>query len=106
MARRITAATLILAAACGTQLRIGGNSNALSYAQHQSLEQGMEARAILRAFGKPQDVLEQDGKVRGLTYACETATGAVESLRMVFSPDERLDRWTLGGAASPKASSG
>ena len=98
MARRITALTLILGAACGSQLRIGGG-NPLSYAQYMSLEKGMHAGAIVRAFGKPAHSLEQDGKVRGLTYSCEDATGKVEQLRMVFTAEQRLDRWVLGGGA-------
>jgi len=100
MARSITAATLILAAACsrgaaGPRIEIGGGGT-LSYAQYQSLEQGMEAQAVLKAFGRPADILEQDGVVRGLTYRCEDAVGQARQLRMVFTEQGTLDRWALG----------
>ena len=61
--------------------------------------------AIVNAFGKPAHTLEQDGKVRGLTYRCEDATGAVRQLRMVFSADERLEQWALVAPDGSKAAS-
>jgi len=90
---------LIVAAGCGS-LKLG-SSGALSYAQGQSLSAGMEAKAILAAFGRPSNSMEQDGKIRGLTYPCEDFSGQVHELRMVFDPDERLERWTLRGAQGP-----
>jgi len=101
MLRRITAATLILLAACGTT-RIGwpaiggiGGGETLSYAQYKSLAKGMRARSILDAFGTPADTLERDGLIRGLTYRCEDGTGEVRQLRMVFTIEERLEEWAL-----------
>ncbi|MCH8814230.1 MAG: hypothetical protein IH957_03905, partial [Chloroflexi bacterium] len=57
--RSITAATLILIAGC----RGGafGPGASLSYAQYHSLEEGMSAKAVIAALGKPADALEQDG---------------------------------------------
>jgi hypothetical protein len=105
MERRITAAALILLAGCGGKTILGGSDKALSYAQYRSLGEGMTAQAILNAFGPAGNVLEQDGKVRGLTYACEDASGQVLQLRMVFSADERLEKWVLRDpkAAEPAA---
>lgn len=65
----------------------------------------MQAEAIQKAFGPPGNVFEQDGKVRGLAYACEDASGQVLQLRMVFAEDGGLDSWVLGDkkAAEPAA---
>jgi len=90
---------LIVAVGCGS-LKLG-SSGALSYAQGQSLSAGMEAKAILAAFGRPTNTLEQDGKIRGLTYPCEDFSGQVHELRMVFDQEEKLERWTLRGAQGP-----
>ena len=62
----------------------------------------MTAKAILNAFGPARDVLEQDGKVRGLTYPCEDASGQVLALRMVFSADEKLEKWVLRDPKAPE----
>jgi hypothetical protein len=63
----------------------------------------MTAVAILNAFGPPVDTLEQDGKVRGLTYYCEDAAGNAQQLRMVFDSDGRLENWALKSTgATPK----
>lgn len=103
MVRRITAAALILLAACGGSSRLfEGSQKALSYAQYRSLGEGMTAQAILNAFGAAGNVLEQDGKVRGLTYACEDASGQVLQLRMVFSSAERLENWVLRDPKAPE----
>jgi hypothetical protein len=105
MARRITAVTLILLLGCkgGSGWMTSKPKNTLSYSQYHSLEQGMRAKAILKAFGDPADALEQDGKMRGLTYFCENATGQVTQLRMVFDPEERLKQWALRSAGTPKS---
>ena len=63
----------------------------------------MTAQAILSAFGPAGNVFEQDGKVRGLTYACEDASGQVQQLRMVFSADQRLEKWVLRDPKAPEA---
>lgn len=102
MVRRITAAALILLAACGGKVRLfEGSQKALNYAQYCSLEEGMAAEDILRAFGPAGDVREEDGKVRGLAYPCEDASGKVLQLRMVFSPDARLEKWVLRDPKAP-----
>jgi hypothetical protein len=101
MVGRITAAALILVAACGGR-SILGSGKALSYAQYRSLEAGTEARAILNAFGPAGNVFEQDGKVRGLSYACEDPAGQVLQLRMVFSADEKLEKWVLRDPKAPE----
>ena len=97
MVGRITAATLILlAAACsGGSTLFGGGSDSLSYAQYHSLQEGMDARAIMKAFGPPAGTLEQEGKIRGLAYRCQDSTGGVQELRMVFGADEKLEKWAL-----------
>jgi hypothetical protein len=102
MARSITAAALILLLpACGGGGSIlTGRKNSLNYAQYHSLESGLRAKSILKAFGRPYDMLEKDGKVRGLTYWCEDATGRVVELRMVFNEAERLEHWALMGETS------
>jgi hypothetical protein len=104
MARSITAATLILLLpACGGGGSIlTGSKRSLNYAQYHSLEPSLRAKAILRAFGKPYDLLEKDGKVRGLTYWCEDANGNVVQLRMVFNEAERLQHWALKSEDSPE----
>ena len=103
MVRRITAAALILLAGCGGKIRLlGGPEKALSYAQYRSLGEGMTAQAILNAFGPAKGVLEQDGNFRGLTYPCEDASGRVVELRMVFSADERLEKWVLRDPQAPE----
>jgi hypothetical protein len=98
MVRRITAAALILVAACGGKSLLSGSSKALNYAQYRSLERGVTAQVILSAFGPAGNVLEKDGKVRGLAYPCEDASGQVHQLRMVFTDEERLENWVLGDA--------
>lgn len=97
MVRSITAVTLILLTGCkGGPVWLGsGPENTLSYSQYHSLERGMRASAILKAFGDPTHTLEQDGEVRGLTYACENATGQVMQLRMVFDAKGGLTQWAL-----------
>jgi hypothetical protein len=107
MLRRITAVTLILLSGCGgTSGWLGSSSrNALSYSQYHSLERGMRAKAILKAFGDPVRALEQEGKVRGLTYSCENANGQVVELRMVFDAEEWLKQWVLRDPESAKAGS-
>jgi len=107
MLRRITAVTLILLSGCGGTSGWLGSSpkNALSYSQYHSLEQGMRAKAILKAFGDPVHALEQDGKVRGLTYLCENATGQAVELRMVFDAQEGLQKWALQSPEGTKAES-
>ena len=100
MKRRITAASLILAAACaGTGSIFRGPS--LSYAQYCSLEKGMRVETIRKGLGPGGDVLETDGKVRGLAYPCEDAEGKVLQLRMVFSEDGRLEKWVLKDPKAP-----
>lgn len=114
MARRITAVTLILLAGCkgGSGWMGSGTRNTLSYSQYHSLEPGMRARAVLKAFGDPAHTLEQEGKVRGLTYFCENATGQVMQLRMVFDDQEQLQQWALRtpdgktAEAAPRTSAG
>ena len=98
MVRRITAASLILVAACGGKSVFSGSSKALSYAQYKSLEKGTSAEAIQNAFGAAGNAFEKDGKIRGLAYPCEDAAGQVLQLRMVFTADEKLDNWVLGDA--------
>ena len=95
--RSITAATLILVAGC----RGGafGPRGSLSYAQYNSLEEGMGPGAVIAAFGKPTDTLERDGRVRGLGYRCQNARGIVVALRMVFDERGRLTKWTLHESA-------
>ncbi|MHC4971842.1 MAG: hypothetical protein ACYTG3_05885 [Planctomycetota bacterium] len=107
MARRITAVTLIILAGCkgGSGWMGTKPKNTLSYSQYHSLEQGMRAKAVLKAFGDPVHTLEQDGKVRGLTYFCENATGQVMQLRMVFSAEEQLHQWALKSPEGKKAKS-
>ncbi|MHC4134932.1 MAG: hypothetical protein ACYS0K_08110 [Planctomycetota bacterium] len=107
MVRRITAVTLILLAGCkgGSGFLGSKPRNALSYSQYHSLEQGMRAKAILKAFGDPVHALEQEGKVRGLTYFCENATGQVMQLRMVFDAKEGLTQWALKSPDGSKAKS-
>lgn len=107
MVRRITAVTLILLTGCkGGSGWLGSNpKNTLSYSQYHSLEQGMRAKAILKAFGDPIDALEQDGQVRGLTYNCENATGQVMQLRMVFDAEGGLTQWALRNPDGSKAKS-
>jgi hypothetical protein len=107
MLRRITAVTLIFLAGCqgGSGWTGSKPKNLLSYSQYHSLEQGMRAKAILKAFGDPVDTLEQDGKVRGLTYYCENATGQATQLRMVFDAKEGLTQWALRGQGGAKAKS-
>ncbi|MHC4930957.1 MAG: hypothetical protein ACYTGV_02035 [Planctomycetota bacterium] len=102
MARSITAAALILLlpACSGSSSPLTGRKNSLNYAQYHSLEAGLRAKSILRAFGKPYDLLEKNGKVRGLTYWCEDANGDVVELRMVFNEAERLQHWVLKGETS------
>jgi len=103
MARRITAAALILFAACGGRTRIfQGSEKPLSYAQYCSLEQGMGADAVQKAFGSADNVFQEDGKVRGLTYACEDASGKVLQLRMVFADDGQLQKWVLKDPKAPE----
>jgi len=91
--RSITAATLILFAACRGGLL--GPKRALTYAQCQSLEKGMRANTVITAFGKPVDILERDGAIRGLSYLCENAAGVAVPLRMVFDDRGRLAEWVL-----------
>ena len=100
--------TLILLAGCkgGSGWMGSRPRNTLSYSQYHSLEQGMRASAILKAFGDPVDALEQDGKVRGLTYNCENATGQVMQLRMVFDAEGGLTQWALRSPDGSKAESG
>jgi len=107
MVRRITAVTLILLAGCKSGSGWTGSKpkNLLSYSQYHSLEQGMRAKAILKAFGDPVHTLEQDGKIRGLTYFCENATGQVMQLRMVFDAKEGLTQWALRSQDGSKAKS-
>lgn len=97
--------TLILLAGCkGAPGWLGGSpENTLSYSQYHSLERGMRAKAILKAFGDPAHALEQDGKIRGLTYFCENATGQVMQLRMVFDAEEGLKQWALLSPGKAKA---
>jgi hypothetical protein len=102
MVRRITAAALILVAGCGGRSILGGSGKSLSYAQYRSLEAGMAAEDIVSAFGAAGNVLEQDGKVRGLSYPCEDASGQVLQLRMVFSTDGKLEKWVLRDPKAPE----
>jgi len=95
MVRRITALAPILLAGCSGSGLFVGSEKALSYAQYRSLSEGTTAQAILNAFGAAKGSLQQDGKYRGLTYACDDASGKVVELRMVFSADERLEKWVL-----------
>jgi hypothetical protein len=97
MARRILLLAAALMTACGGVIRSapGGRPDALSYAQFQSLEPGMTAKAIVGAFGAPADTLRRDGRVRGLKYWCENAAGEVVELRLLFSAEERLEKWRL-----------
>jgi len=89
-----------LLTACGGVVRSapGSRSDALSYAQYQSLARGMSAKAIVNAFGQPADTLRRDGRVRGLQYWCEDPTGQAVELRLVFSAEEKLEEWRLQGA--------
>lgn len=97
MRRSITAVTLLLLPACGGWGILGGGKS-LSYAQYQSLEKGMSAKAVINAFGPASHVLERDGKIRGLTYRCENPNGEVNQLRMVFDDMGRLEKWALSAA--------
>ena len=91
--RRITAASLILlAAGCGNPFKARGT---VSYAQYNALEKGMKSEAVLNALGPPDDVMEADGKVRGMSYLCEDGSGKVVGLRLVFDKDGGLEKWTL-----------
>ncbi len=106
MERSITAAALILVAACGTpraSWKRLPTDGPLSYAQLNSLEKGRGATTILKAFGEPKHKLNKDGRIRGLTYPCEDGTGNVQELRMVFSAKERLTKWTLGKPSAAKS---
>jgi len=109
MDRRITAAALIALAGCGGGgvLRVfEGRPEGLNYAQYRSLEEGMAAAAIQRAFGRPVDVLESEGTVRGLTYRCEDADGRPAELRMVFDDQGNLAKWALRDPGAPEAEEG
>jgi hypothetical protein len=101
MVRRITPCALILLAGCAGGPILGGG-RALSYAQYASLEENMTAEAILKAFGPADDVRQEDGKVRGLTYACEDESGKVLQLRMAFSAEGRLQKWVLRDPRAPE----
>jgi len=91
--RRVTAGSLILLlAGCGI---LNAGKNALSFAQYNSLAKGMTSASVMKAFGRPADVLEKDGKVRGLSYRCQDANGKVVGLRMVFDEQGQLQSWTL-----------
>ena len=91
--RRITAGSLILLlAGCGI---LNPGRNALSFAQYNSLSKGMPSSAITKAFGRPADILEKDGKVRGLSYRCEDGNGDVVGLKMVFDAQGLLEHWAL-----------
>ncbi|MHC4939414.1 MAG: outer membrane protein assembly factor BamE domain-containing protein [Planctomycetota bacterium] len=89
--RSIPLTTLILAA-CSLP-KIGGG-DALSYAQVQSLREGMSIEEVVRQLGKPIDTKKVDGKTRALAYRAENARGEVEELRIAFD-DNGLVRWTL-----------
>lgn len=91
--RRVTAGSLILLlAGCGI---LNAGKNAVSFAQYNSLSKGMESSSVMRAFGRPADILEKDGKIRGLSYRCQNGNGKVVGLRMVFDQQSRLENWTL-----------
>ncbi len=99
--RRIAAATLILVLAglsaglSGCKGGLFGGRDALTYAQYNSLKAGMQAETVRAAFGTPTHVLERDGKVIGLTYPCENSAGKTVSLKLIFSPKGRLQKWAL-----------
>jgi len=89
--RRITVATLLLAAACSSL----GRQGTLSYAQYKSLKKGLDARAVISAFGEAKDVMEHDGLISGLTYRCENANGKAVELRLGFDKNAKLSKWLL-----------
>ncbi|MHC4960274.1 MAG: hypothetical protein ACYTGN_18130 [Planctomycetota bacterium] len=91
MRRSIPVATLLLAAACGTL----GRGSVLSYAQYQSLTKGLDARAVISAFGEADDLMEHEGKITGLTYRCENANGKTGLLRLGFDKAGKLSKWVL-----------
>jgi hypothetical protein len=91
--RRIAGATLILLLGC--QGGMFDRREPLSFVQYNSLAKGMTYASVRDAFGRPAHVLERQGGVRGLSYPCEDATGAVLTLRMTFDDRGRLDRWGL-----------
>jgi hypothetical protein len=88
--RSIPVATLLLVAACGTF-----KGSVLSYAQYQSLEKGMTAKAVISAFGEADDLMEHEGKITGLTYRCENANGKKGVLRLGFDKNGKLTKWVL-----------
>ena len=73
--RRIPVAILILLVGC--QGGLLGKRESVSHMQYRTLEKGMRAAAVIRAFGKPSDVLEKEGRIRGLSYRCQDARGVV-----------------------------
>ena len=91
--RSITAATLILFVGC--RGGILSRQDSISYAQYNSLQTGMTPKAVIAAFGKPRDVLEKDGKIRGLSYLSRNAAGNAVPLKMVFDERGRLTKWAL-----------
>ena len=103
MARRILLLALALGAACGGVIRSapGSRADAVSFAQFQWLEKGMSAKAIVNAFGPPADILRRNGRVRGLKYWCEDASGQALDLRLIFSAEERLEKWRFRGPEKP-----
>jgi len=108
--RSITATPLLLLlAACsswkGQVDPLGrGKRPVLPYACYQSLEPGMHAREILRKFGPPEDLAEQDGAIRSLVYRCENANGEAGTLRLAFSSQEALESSELSRRGSRRAS--
>lgn len=98
MRKRTALLALGILTACQGPLALLGKGEALSYAQVQSLEKGMRAKTILRTFGEPLHRLEKEGRVVGLTYRCEDARGKIRELRLGFSPDGVLQRWTVAGS--------
>ena len=93
--RSITAATLILFVFVGCRSGILGRQESISYAQYNSLQAGLTVRAVVAAFGEPRDVLEKDGRIRGLGYLSRNADGVAVPLKMVFDERGRLTEWAL-----------
>jgi len=90
--RSITLAPLFLAACALTNG--GSRGEILSYAQVQSLREGMAVDEVVRQFGEPLSRQAFDDGSLALAYRAENALGKVEELRIAFGKTGLL-RWTL-----------
>ena len=66
------------------------SSEALSYAQVRSIQQGQSADEIESLLGAPQE------RGRALVYPAENPDGKVLELRIDLDEDGRVISWTLG----------